>query len=60
VALAGALGRVARHVGLRGVGDALRTGVLWEDLGAEGSREGREREDAEDRFEITAFANDGA
>lgn len=60
VALAGALGRVARHVGLRGVGDALRTGVLWEDLGAEGSREGREREDAEDRFEITAFANEGA
>ena len=60
VALAGALGRVARHVGLRGVGDALRTGVLWEDLGAEGSREAREREDAEDRFEITAFANEGA
>lgn len=60
VALAGALGRVARHVGLRGVGDALRTGVLWEDLGAEGSREAREREDAEDRFEITAFAKEGA
>ena len=29
VALAGELGRVARHVGMEGVGDALRTGVLF-------------------------------
>jgi hypothetical protein len=61
-ALAGALGRVARHVGLRGVGDALRTGVLWEDRpGVEGSGGAPEQEEVlEDRFEITAFANDGA
>ena len=60
VALAGALGRVARHVGLRGVGDALRTAVLWEDVEVEGSRGPRDQEDAEDRFEITAFASDAA
>ena len=61
-ALAGAVGRVARHVGLRGVGDALRTGVLWEDRpGVEGSGGAPEQEEVlEDRFEITAFANDGA
>ena len=29
VALAGEVGRVARHVGMEGVGDALRTGVLF-------------------------------
>ena len=29
VALAGEVGRMARHVGLEGVGDALRTGVLF-------------------------------
>jgi hypothetical protein len=30
VALAGEVGRVARHAGLEGVGDALRTAVLFE------------------------------
>jgi hypothetical protein len=29
VSLAGELGRVARHVGMDGVGEALRTGVLF-------------------------------
>jgi hypothetical protein len=44
------------------VGDALRTGVLWEDRpGVEGSGGAPEQEEVlEDRFEITAFANDGA
>ena len=30
VALAGELGRVARHVGMEGVGEALRTGTLFQ------------------------------
>ena len=30
VALAGELGRVARHVGMKGVGEALRTGTLFQ------------------------------
>jgi hypothetical protein len=29
VSLAGELGRIARHVGIDGVGEALRTGVLF-------------------------------
>ena len=58
LALAGQLSRVARHVGLRGVGDELRAGVLWEELEAKGSGASREQEDAEDKFEITAFASD--
>ena len=58
LALAGQLSRVARHVGLRGVGDELRAGVLWEELEAKGSGGSREQEDAEDKFEITAFASD--
>ena len=49
--LAGELGRVARHVGLRGVGDALRTGVLFE------PPQEQAQED-EDRFEIAEFARE--
>ena len=52
ISLAGELGRVARHVGLGGVGDALRTGVLFDPPPE------KQTEDAEDSFEITAFAKD--
>ena len=59
VALAGELGRVARHVGMEGVGDALRTGVLFAPPaiggGPAGAGSTAEAED-QDLFELPAGA----
>ena len=59
VALAGELGRVARHVGMEGVGDALRTGVLFAPPaiggGPPGAGSTAEAED-QDLFELPAGA----
>ena len=55
IGLAGELGRVARHVGLTGVGDALRTRVLFDPVDPPGEGTSASAEDAEDRFEITTF-----
>jgi len=59
VALAGELGRVARHVGMEGVGDALRTGVLFAPPaiggGLAGAGSTAEAED-QDLFELPAGA----
>ena len=59
VALAGEVGRVARHVGLEGIGDALRTAVLFapppQKKAAGGAYAcGAGAEDEDDLFELGA------